>query len=207
MKSLPGIFLFFALTAFGQEYPDYGFTNKAEAKNQMVNGLKEGKWIEYMYGKEILNDTTWPIYRLVTYKAGKPHGIVREYSKFAGEFTSETPYINGLANGVRKEYYHHHKLFSETPYTDGEKNGIKKEYYDNGKLSAEIPYKEDKKNGVEHRYYFNGKPESDIPYTNDKKDGVEKEYFENGGLKQETIYKNDKAQAQKHYDENGNEIK
>lgn len=35
------------LSAFGQTPPDSGFTNKAEAKNLMVNGLKEGKWIEY----------------------------------------------------------------------------------------------------------------------------------------------------------------
>ncbi|HTB30831.1 MAG TPA: hypothetical protein VK808_02330, partial [Bacteroidia bacterium] len=48
MKFLIGIiFLFIALGAFGQDYPDSGFTNKAEAKNLMVNGLKEGKWVEY----------------------------------------------------------------------------------------------------------------------------------------------------------------
>ena len=43
--------LSFAGTAFGQltpmEYPDSGFTNKAEAKNEMKDSLKEGKWVEY----------------------------------------------------------------------------------------------------------------------------------------------------------------
>ena len=49
MKLLIGIVLLaFTLTAFGQqEWADSSFTNKAEAKNLMVNGLKDGKWIEY----------------------------------------------------------------------------------------------------------------------------------------------------------------
>jgi hypothetical protein len=36
----------FSIAGFAQQ--DSGFTNKAEAKNLIVNGLKEGKWIEYM---------------------------------------------------------------------------------------------------------------------------------------------------------------
>jgi hypothetical protein len=36
--------LSFTISAIGQQ--DSGFTNKAEAKNEMVNGMKEGKWVE-----------------------------------------------------------------------------------------------------------------------------------------------------------------
>jgi len=49
MKAFTILILFFcfALAAIGQsDYPDSGFTNKLEAKNQLVNGLKEGKWVE-----------------------------------------------------------------------------------------------------------------------------------------------------------------
>src|ERR1700728_4756526 len=42
--------LFSSLTVFGQqpEYPDSGFTNKAEARNLIMNGKEEGKWCEYI---------------------------------------------------------------------------------------------------------------------------------------------------------------
>jgi len=44
---------------------EQGFTNKAEAKNEKINGLKEGKWIEYLDKQDsIISDTNAPYYRL-----------------------------------------------------------------------------------------------------------------------------------------------
>lgn len=41
--------LYFASITFGQQdYPDSGFTNKAETKNLTVNGVKQGKWLEFV---------------------------------------------------------------------------------------------------------------------------------------------------------------
>ena len=49
---------------------DQGFTNKAEAKNQIINGLKEGKWIEYVDGQDkVTTDTNAPIYLLTFFFA------------------------------------------------------------------------------------------------------------------------------------------
>ena len=66
------ISLSISLIAFGQA-DSLGFTNKAEAKNLMVNGLKEGKWIEYIYGiKMNLKDSSIITgYKSTIYKAGK----------------------------------------------------------------------------------------------------------------------------------------
>src|ERR1700722_8015952 len=96
------ISLFTTLTAIGQqpEYPDSGFTNKAEAKNLIVNGLKEGKWIEYFGNDVITNDTTsttnTPYYRLTVYKASRTYGIEREYfNTESNQLFDETPYVNG----------------------------------------------------------------------------------------------------------------
>ena len=48
--------LSFSLAVFAQA--DSGFTNKAEATNQMVNGLKEGKWLQYFKTKDGLEVET-----------------------------------------------------------------------------------------------------------------------------------------------------
>ena len=49
MKSKPTSILLIAISCFilFACQQEQGFTNKAEAKNLMVNGLKEGKWMEY----------------------------------------------------------------------------------------------------------------------------------------------------------------
>jgi len=60
MKPFPIILIsvLTTLNALGQqpEYPDSGFTNKAEAKNLIVHGRKEGKWIAY--GDSAKNNST-----------------------------------------------------------------------------------------------------------------------------------------------------
>ncbi len=44
---IPTFLLNCILTASSAAEDSLGFTNKAEAKNLMVNGLREGKWVEY----------------------------------------------------------------------------------------------------------------------------------------------------------------
>jgi len=77
---------------------DSGFTNKAEAKNKMVNGKKEGKWVDQL--KEG-GDTALPIYRLAVYKSGKLNGIARYYYANGTEYEEEA-YTNGTRMGVLK---------------------------------------------------------------------------------------------------------
>jgi antitoxin component YwqK of YwqJK toxin-antitoxin module len=124
------------LRAIAQE----GFTNKAEAKNAIVNNMKEGKWIEYedeMAG--ITADTNEAVdYILTVYINDKPAGIARQYD-MNGLLQSETPYANGEKNGIKKDYYNG-RLYSETPYTNDMENGTKKEYYKDGKLKSETTF-------------------------------------------------------------------
>ena len=97
--------LFFTITAFGQQaIPDSGFTNKAEAKNLMVNGLKEGKWCEYMNSQGIIiKDTQNAIYYcLVIYRSGILDGMVHEFNIANGRLEKEAPYSIGMENGIEK---------------------------------------------------------------------------------------------------------
>src|SRR5580698_5784201 len=96
-----------------------GFTDRKEAKNEMVDGEKEGKWVEY--GRFTLFwifkfDTN--SYTLIIYKHGVPYGTVRKY------------YIKGQIEG-------------ETHYTDGKLNGVARGWYKNGELRMETHFRND----------------------------------------------------------------
>ncbi|HXP49888.1 MAG TPA: hypothetical protein VN922_08045 [Bacteroidia bacterium] len=169
MKPLLIIFisLSFALTAFGQqpEYPDSGFTNKAEAKNLTINGLKEGKWVDYLKGdgENIYKGS----YRLMVYKEGQPYGIMRQYY-YGNNLYLEVPFTNGEWNGVVKEYDWHGKLKSETTYNNGVIYGTTKlyEYVGKGK-SENVTVKEYDRNGnlLSETTYNNGKVISTKEYN------------------------------------------
>jgi antitoxin component YwqK of YwqJK toxin-antitoxin module len=118
------------------QYPDSGFINKAEAKNKMVNGKKEGKWVEQLKKG---GDTTKPFYRLVVYKSGKLNGIARYYYANGTEYEEEA-YTNGTRNGVTKEFDSRKHLVKETPYINDTINGVVKDFNADGSLKKETLY-------------------------------------------------------------------
>jgi antitoxin component YwqK of YwqJK toxin-antitoxin module len=187
MKPLLIILISFltTLTAFGQqpEYPDSGFTDSSEAKNITVNGLKEGKWVEYF------DDTEYPMgtsgYILIIYKNGMKIGLERGYY-LNGKLQWLSPYTGGLINGVYKGYYENGILMQVIPYTNGMENGSAKYYIESGELSVETPYSDGNKNGIEKWYDENGKLEKEVSYNNGEK-GLIKEYYTNGKIKSESI--------------------
>jgi antitoxin component YwqK of YwqJK toxin-antitoxin module len=170
--------LSFTIAAFGQDYPDSGFTNKAEAKNQMVNGKKEGKWIEYF------DDTEYPMgtkgYILTIYKNGEKIGLEKGYY-MDGKLQWLSPYKDGKLNGIYKGFYENGILMQEIQYMDDKINGLAKYYINNGVLSIETLYTNGNKNGIEKCYDENGKLEKEVSYNNGEK-GLIKEYNDNGKL-------------------------
>ena len=154
-----------------------GFTNKEEAKNELVNGLKQGKWIEYVdpYWKITTKDSSKG-YLLTVYKDNKPQEIQRGYY-IIGKLWAETPYADGKINGIKKEYYESGKILGEITYTDGKINGINKWYYESGKIYRETPYTYGTRNGIEKWYFENGKILSETNYVNGEK--IEKWWKQN----------------------------
>ncbi|HSY77533.1 MAG TPA: hypothetical protein VK890_11785, partial [Bacteroidia bacterium] len=81
-----------------------GFTNKAEAKNELINGLKEGKWVEYNIvdtqgvknGVHHFGDTL--SYDLEIYQVGQLNGISNRFDR-SGKLRSQVTYVNGKKNG------------------------------------------------------------------------------------------------------------
>jgi antitoxin component YwqK of YwqJK toxin-antitoxin module len=158
------------VTAFAQEYPDSGFTNIAEAKNLTVNGLKEGKWIEYKISYDDgVTDT--PSYRLEIFIKDTPVGMVRDYyldNKLKGTVFC----IHGKENGVAKTYYLNGKLESITPYIHGKINGTYKRFYDTGILWQDMPYTDNEINGTVKEYDKYGNIEREFVYKLGRKKSV-----------------------------------
>lgn len=197
------ILVSFTLPAIGQM--DSGFTNKAEAKNQVINGSKEGKWLEYFKVSKKLEvpaqSTDATIFRLTVYKSGKPEGIVREYYK-DGKIKSETPYKDGDANGVQIEYAENGELVVIDTLINDQGSGVIRIYYENGKVKKEYPFKKDRMM-VESELYVPGL----MDYVYAAIDGTIKTYYKNGSLESETICLEGKNESTKRFDKNGNEIK
>ncbi len=184
MKAFLSIILFFSLLIGCNSASTDGFTGKGEAKNQMVNGLKEGKWKEFLDSNfNVSSDSNSLYYAFSNYSKGKIEGVRYIYRK-TGELRNEIPYVKGIENGISRGYYKTGKLFLEIPFIDGKMNGLGKVYYESGSIQIEEPY------------------------YNDKLNGVLKEYYENGKLKQETRFDSGKIKGIiGDYDRNGNEIK
>ena len=109
-----------------------GFMQKKDAKNEIKNGGKQGKWVEYFDDHNYpTDDTTAPYYVLKYYIGGEPTGIERKYRK-NGKLMVEWPWVYGTLNGVSKEYYENGKLKSETDYDHGIM-GVTKNYDEKGK--------------------------------------------------------------------------
>ncbi len=172
-----------------QQDSDSGFTNKKEAENKMVNGVKEGKWIEYADAKWDFNSTKrYVYYRLITYSHGKPIGLIRDYYKngrlqMSGMYSSLSPSVK---EGVFKYYYKNGKLQTyDSCYIKDDFNGIVRRYYKNGKLQFECPVQSCIANGIAKDYYKNGRLKCVSPFDGGILNGLQKVYYQDGKIEYE----------------------
>jgi antitoxin component YwqK of YwqJK toxin-antitoxin module len=205
--------LFFSLASFAQKpLPEDGFTDKNEATNKTVNGIKKGKWIQYIgiWGDTITNTKEAFGYGLIEYKLNKPIGVVRYYftsdtitGTNRGKFVYAVPAID-LTDVRMVIYYDNGKLHSEAMYANGKKDGVEKKFFADGKLQEIIPYTGGKMNGTDKTYYENGNLSDEIPYVNDTVTGISKSYSERGLLLSEVPYSHDKINGVlREYDTSG----
>ncbi len=129
-------FGYFVLPAMAQK----GFTSKAQAKNEMKNGVKNGNWLEYSDGTgKVVPDTSAPYYNLTVYKKGLKNGLENEFSK-NGKLICSLPYKDDKLNGTAKYYDSKGKLTGETSFKDNNLNGVQKTYYESGKVKSQTTW-------------------------------------------------------------------
>jgi len=113
-------------------------------------------------------------HRLVDYNSVLEDYVVCEY--LSGYLEHETPYKNGVEDGIEKWYYQSGKIEVEIPYVNGIEEGIRKDYYESGQVAVAFTYK------------------------NGKLNGAVKYYDESGCLTEEDIFKDDSFISRTMYD-------
>ena len=167
---IPTFLLNCILTISSTAEDSLGFTNKAEAKNLRVNGLKEGKWFEYLDSIQTESDTG-----NTTEESG-----TTQTNDTNAPYYSFTIYRNNVENGTERVYHKSGKLRATFHYKNGLADGTNKVYYENGVLAAEYPFRNDTAIDVHKEFYKNGKLKSQTSYYTDGQIGITKHYDENG---------------------------
>ncbi len=117
-----------------------------------VNGLKDGKSSIYIYDE---NDNL--INKIENeYKEGKLYNGVENvyYDNKNIKLKSSVTYVNGMKNGISKNYYENGNISYETNYENDVLNGISKSYDINGNVTCEENYENGVLNGtlIKHIY-------------------------------------------------------
>ena len=176
-------------------------------EGQVLNGQKEGTWVEYFPGDKFLPK------RIVTYANGKKNGLYLEIDN-TGSVTKQAEYKNDILNGQVTCWYRGGRLSRMNSYKDGKLDGRQIICYEKGGVQEESNYLNDQRHGVctwfdesgnklmsieynagkfegkQETYYSNGRVKSSKVYKDNKQNGDAREFYDNGALKSEATYKN-----------------
>ena len=150
---------------------DYGYFGKLIFEGEYMNGVKNGKGIEYLDGEINFEGE---------YKNGEKNGKGKEYFHNK-KLIFEGEYKNGKRNGIGNSYYFNiETICFKGNYRDGIRNGKGKEY---NRLSGEILFEGEFLYGhkIKGKEYDKGKVEYEGEYLYDRKWNG-KGYDENGNL-------------------------
>ena len=180
--------------------------NDCTIQGQVLNGQKEGTWIEYFTGDSFLPK------RVITYQNGKKNGVYIEIDK-TGSITKQAEYKDDQLNGQVSSWFRGGRLSKmntynmgvmegrqimcyekggvqeESFYLKGQRNGVCTWYDENGNKMMTIEYKSGLFEGKQETFYSNGQLKSSKNYKDNKQDGEAKEYYDNGSLKSESTFK------------------
>lgn len=180
----------------------------------VLNGLKEGVWIESAQGTEIPKV-------IIVFSKGKKNGINIEFDR-NGTIQKKSEFVNDTLNGSTINY-RNGRMASMSTYKMGVLDGMKVTCYENGTRQEESEYKNGKRDGVttwfsekgqriasysysnglfegpQEIFYPDGVTKSVKMYHNNVLDGEAQEFYESGALKSSTMYNKGKARKTKEY--------
>ncbi len=121
-----------------------------------------------------------------------------------GKLKQSITYVDGMREGVTKNFNPLGKLVSEIPYSQNMINGTSKNYYEDGNLQSSIDYVNNAKHGKEFWYYESGKLYRESDFKHGKLDGKRTAWYENGNLMYESFFKGgEPGLGLKEYEQNG----
>ena len=180
-------------------WKSYYENGKLKSEGNRKNFELDSLWIFYNEKEQRILD--------VSYRDGKKNGIKTTYLE--KEMIREM-FKNDIKNGVTSYYYPDGKLKMEIPFVNGMEQGLAKEYSTDGNIITLIEYKRgfvidrlkinrrdhnNLKQGRWYTFYGNGNVHVEGNYQDDLKEGYFKEYAENGDLISVDKYVKDVKQA------------
>lgn len=98
-------------------------------------------------------------------------------------------YVGDSLNYIKYLYKGGVKM-SETPFVNGKAHGLSKDYFSNGALRLTVEYQNARRNGMSTVYYETGEKYSEIPYVDGKVSGTKQNYKKDGSLTAKVSYLN-----------------
>lgn len=159
------------------------------------NNLLDSLWSFYLPNGEL--------YMTMNYLEGKKEGIKTTYLPEKGKIIEI--FKNDLKEGYERHYNNRNQLVKEIPFVNGLEEGIAKEFNDEGLIISILEYqigyilkreyinRKDNsglKQGIWKEFYENGKVKIEGFYLNGKKDGFFKYFNEDGNLEKLEKYIN-----------------
>ncbi|MES2766598.1 MAG: CHAT domain-containing protein [Bacteroidota bacterium] len=187
MKSLFAILLLFTAPLFLK-------AQIIDSPNLLKDGVREGRWTvlkDSIFAT--VSDTAQARYfRVITYKNGKPEGIVTDYyisGKKQGEsrLLSEDP---DVIDDEATNYYEDGSVKAIGHYINGKANGEYISYFENGKLHEKSLYKNDVLDGLSVVHFDNGQKNFEGNYINGKYDGNWTVWKSDGSVEAKYNFKN-----------------
>jgi antitoxin component YwqK of YwqJK toxin-antitoxin module len=130
----------------------------------------------------LTNDTAWQQQRGVLYYHRQPFCGYR-YGLYAnGDTASITPYYEGRANGLAREWYQNRQLKETRWYVNGEKTGEHRGWWPNGIAQFVYHFRQDVFHGVVQEWYANGQRFRHMQYVNGHENGLQQIWQPNGSL-------------------------
>ena len=173
--------------------PNGKFTASASdctIEGTVVNGQKEGTWIEYY------SSNTYLPKKIVNYDKGKKNGVFVEIDK-TGSITKKAEYKNDVLDGQVSEWYRGGRLSKLNTYKNGQLDGQQILCYEKGANLEVSNYKNGKRDGLTTWYYENGQKKMTIEYTEGQFNGKQESFYSDGSLKSEATYKSGILQGKK----------
>lgn len=101
-------------------------------------------------------------------------------------------YLNGLLEGVQKQWYSNRILAEERLYVSNKKEGLHKGWWENGKPKYSYQFYNDELDGEVLEWYFSGQLFKKFHYRSGYEEGSERLWFEDGSVRANYVIKNGK---------------
>lgn len=182
------------------EHLYYYDNGKKEVDSYYMEDLKHGKMTTYGYDGMVQQIRYYDQDVLIGYTYLDRNGkemplipITKGEQSFKTYYQNEVVAmeqnrINGMLNGMYKEFYSDGKSQTISNYYYGERHGQLQEFYPNGKIKVDANYSWDLLNGIRTEYYASGKLKAKEVYVLGELHGESQYYKESGELLQTKVY-------------------